>query len=445
MTERDIFEHIKNKINVGFELTYGPATYIEGGRVSSDAALYKDNIRLAVFEFSLSMDTDSIGRIQDGLIMLALKYNIPYAIICNADKAYLINVYGYADKGYIPDYMSLDEALATLFDADDQEHPISDYYAEKLHNAIITSLNSCGIKEKRVITQFNSITQSYIMQHATQVSLFNSVFLDFEFEKKIFSILLGISSHIDSVCRYTSLRTAFRIIESKKNSLCSIVCMNDKSECYYVDKYLYNNAPEKLSEMGYARVKELNSNFIMSCSDIKMKDDLSMWRMYGDEAKGVCLEYKVDNELQNHHFLMAPVSYAQPDGTHPELDFIKSLLLQPLKKYRIVFRNIDVWKHFFKPSDYTSENEIRLLYVEQEASNYKWIQTGEPILAPIVEFDIAKNSLGYFPLQLKEIMLGPKCAEKDSNVAQIRYRIDLQDLNVSSDFKVSMSKIDNYR
>ena len=197
--------------------------------------------------------------------------------------------------------------------------------------------------------------------------------------------------------------------------------------------------------MNKARVKELNSNFIMSCSNINMKDNLTMWRMYGDEAKGVCLEYDVDSDLINHNFFMAPVSYAQPNGNHPELDFIKGLQQYPLKKFRLIFRTIDIWKHFFKPAEYSSENEIRLLYVDNNTSIYKWIQTSEPILAPVMEFDIAYNSPGYFPLRLREIMLGPKSPENDTNSAQMTYRVGLQQLNVFDGFKVTMSKIDNYR
>ncbi len=443
--ESEVLDYIKSKLELGFELTAGPTGFIDGKRVYSDAALYKGKIRLAVFAFChLDGDVKNIGGKQEGLISLALNYDIPYAIICDQQDAYVIDVYGYSDKGYIPDFMRLDEALQLLFSADDSERPISPFYAEQLLHAINRAANSCKLKDA-VKSQLKNIDQGYILAHSFEVSLFHSIFLDADFEQRLFSILLKINNDIKTVCRYTTLNTAFRIIDTKKNSLCSIVCMNDKSECYYVDKYLYDSTPEKLSEMSMSRVKELNSNFIMSCSDIKMKDDLTMWRMYGDEAKGVCLVYNVDSDLSLHHFILAPVSYALPDGSHPELDFIKFLQQYSLKKYRLAFHSIDIWKHFFKPAEYISENEIRLLIVDDNISGYKWIQTPDPIMAPVVEFDINKKAHDYFPLQLKEVMLGPKCPERDTNCAQMAYRVKIQQLNVSKDFSIKMSKIDNYR
>ena len=444
--EEVVFEYIKSRLEIGYELTFGPTAFVEGRRVVSDAVLYKDKNRLAVFEFCMMEgDVVNAGRKQDGLILLALKYNIPYAIICDTDDAYVIDVYGYCDKGYIPNFMRTEEALKLLFTADDGEHPISKYHAEKLFYAIDSVIEASRLKDITVIEQLKRIDLDYILDHTIEVPLYHSIYLDTDFEQRIFSILLRMNNDIKTVCRYTTLNSTLRIIDTKKNSLCSIVCMNDKSECFYVDKYLYDNAPEKLSEMSTARVRELNSNFIMSCSNINMKDNLTMWRMYGDEAKGVCLEYDVDSDFINHHFFMAPVSYAQSDGSHPELDFIKNLQQYPLKKFRLIFRTLDIWKHFFKPAEYSSENEIRLLYVDNNTSSYKWIQTSEPILAPVMEFDIAQNTPGYFPLCIKEIMLGPKSPERDTNSAQMAYRIELQQLKISKGFRVTMSEIDNYR
>lgn len=444
--ETEVLDYIKSQLQPGFELTAGPSAIVNGKWVYTDAALYKDKIRLAVFEFChLEGNVKNIGDKQEGFITLALKYDIPYAILCDQQDAYVIDVYGYNDKGYIPTFMRLDEALNLLFSADDSERPISQYYAEKLLQAIGTAANYCKLKDVAAKNQLKNIDLSYIMAHAFEVSLFHSIFLDADFEQRLFSILLKINTDIKTVCRYTTLNTAFRIIDSKKNSLCSIVCMNDKSECYYVDKYLYDSTPVKLSEMSMSRVKELNSNFIMSCSDIKMKDDLTMWRMYGGEAKGVCMVYNVDSDLSLHHFILAPVSYALPDGSHPELEFIKFLQQYPLKKYRLAFRTIDIWKHFFKPVEYISENEIRLLIVDKNISGYKWIQTPESIMAPVVEFDITRKAHDYFPFQLKEIMLGPKCPERDTNCVQMAYRVKIQQLKVSNDFSITMSKIDNYR
>lgn len=68
--------------------------------------------------------------------------------------------------------------------------------------------------------------------------------------------------------------------------------MNDKSECYYYDSYVNDDCCLDLATMPQSYIAELNSNFIMSCSEITRLDKLTMWRMYGDDAKGVCIVCK---------------------------------------------------------------------------------------------------------------------------------------------------------
>lgn len=442
---QDIISKIQSKLEPGYELTRGAAMVVDKRLISTDAALYKGNTRLALFEFVGLMDAQYITDAQYQTLDIALKLNVPYAIVCNASKAYVMDTYGTADKGYIGDYMSLNDAIKMLLDTDEEEKPINEYYAGKLEEAIKNAIKESAIEDREVKGGLLNFNKDYILQNAFQSTLFHSITLTKEFEDQIFAYLLKIDNSIGRVCRYTSFNSTIRMIREKKISLCSIVCMNDKSECYYVDQYLFNRQPQPLSELPYDTVKQLNTNFILSCSEIKMRDDLTMWRMYGCEATGVCMVLSVDKSIFKNDFILAPVSYARSNGKHPELDFINNLLHAELKHFRVSLRTLDVWKHFFKPAEYASENEIRLLNVNKKLSSYKWVQTGDPILTPVVEFDIDNGKQCLFPLLLEELMLGPKCKEKETNNPQLRYYIESQGLKVSPAFKVTISSIDNYR
>lgn len=116
--------------------------------------------------------------------------------------------------------------------------------------------------------------------------------LDNKSEKKMFSALLG-SNKFSKVCRYTSLDSLTRIVSEQKISLCSIIGMNDRRECDYAANKI--GGVRDSAEAGEMLDKS-NSCFIMSCVEEKMKDDLTMWRLYEDGGKGVCLTFNVRND-----------------------------------------------------------------------------------------------------------------------------------------------------
>ena len=248
----------------------------------------------------------------------------------------------------------------------------------------------------------------------------------------------------ENICRYTTYGSLERILREKKQSVCSIVCMNDETECYYADDYLTNHRDEKVKDALLINYEELNDCQISSCTDIKMADNLSMWRMYGDDAKGVCLKFKVrKNLLDARHFYLYHVSYADEDNKHKELDLIAGLKDLKIGEYSFEFKTWYIWKHFFKPVYYKDEKEVRLLYFKQPEDQLKWIKAGT-IMAPVIEFNIeqAKNE---YPLVLSEIKLGPKFPEAKTNAVQIGYWKQMQGIEEEDSCLVVQSKIQGYR
>lgn len=143
-------------------------------------------------------------------------------------------------------------------------------------------------------------------------------------EDKFFLHLLGPLTN-KKLCRYTTLNSLFELLKGKKQNMCNIVCMNDRGEYRYADEYVKgNNSP-----LGLIDFQDLDACFILSLLDGDQRDNLTMWRLYGDDANGTCVIYDAKKEIltgMDKQFFLANVSYGEPNGTHRKLDFVKSLL-----------------------------------------------------------------------------------------------------------------------
>ncbi|MCQ2336357.1 MAG: DUF2971 domain-containing protein [Paludibacteraceae bacterium] len=230
------------------------------------------------------------------------------------------------------------------------------------------------------------------------------------------------------ICRYTSLQSLFEILKNGTYRMQGLVGMNDISEVDYVDEYCGINSS----------IDQANEIFITSCSPLDKKDDLAMWRLYADEAKGVCLEFSIDKNI-NKHFIVHKIAYALDKGPDFRLDIIKRLIANGF-----VFNRMNVWKHFFKAPEYIMEDEVRVLFERTMNKKRQWIKTDKnSIINPAVDFEIKK---GKYPLSLEKIILGPKCPEKGVNMKQIEILIkDKKWFQNFDKITVTTSSIDNYR
>jgi hypothetical protein len=257
------------------------------------------------------------------------------------------------------------------------------------------------------------------------------------------------------ICRYTSLRTIFEMLNFISFRMNGLVGMNDKSEVNYVETYL-NGVEKPLIKEHLNTIIAINTRYITSCSKVEKKDDLTLWRLYSDDAKGVCLVFDIKQSNLNNHILLQRVKYADEDGKHKELDFLKQIKddVESTTGYKFEFRKIGYWKHFFKPHDYSIEEEVRLLIIDNGSLakiKSDWVMTfTHSIINPIMDFRLNSKS---FPIQLKEILLGPKCPEQEINLVQIQEMIrrKIREINEQkydsnlNDIKVELSKIKHYR
>lgn len=434
-----IRQHLKENYNLITEFNLGTGS----NRLIPDAVIYRNEEPVALVEIKKNLNNQSYNFALKQFESYQKDLKVPFGIIFDGKQALFVKLP--CNDTRMSNSSSLEEAFEKLYNFYEIDTPLSEKDRDILHNFIIEMLHNSLSGQRGKYRANSELPQLNDLTNA-KATKSDSILLPQKYEDQLFRYLLG-KFYRNNICRYTTLSSIIRIIESKKNSVCSIVCMNDKSECYYFDEYIHGKGSHvDFYQQSNNTIKELNKYFIMSCSDISSFDRLTMWRMYADDAKGVCLNLEVDSKLLKNDFYLAPISYGNNDGTHPELDFIVKLLSSDFNGKKIVLQRMSLWSHFFKPNDYADEKEIRLLYRGNDSSRYKWITTSENIICPVVEFCI-ENGNNEFPLKIASILLGPKCYEKETNAGQLRIRIEAQNIvgPTNSQIPVEISKIDNYR
>ena len=281
----------------------------------------------------------------------------------------------------------------------------------------------------------------------------HEIWLDRTSEMQLIKTLLNDNEIPSSIYRYTSAETLTRIFNNEEvlHSMSSLVTMNDTTEMDYTDNYL-KKAGVHISENEFTNRRNSSVHaYITSLTNLK--DDLTLWRLYGDNAKGICIEYEVPQNIESSGFILAWVSYANENKKNNKLDFIAELMKQKIKGRHFILRGWYGWKHLFKPHEYNIENEIRLLtYVDDinfkiDNNKRKWITTPDNIFAPLLLLPLkAKDNEMVYPLSIKNIILGSKCIEKEANKITWEYKItDEYNEHVAPNFHISISEIDNYR
>ncbi len=272
----------------------------------------------------------------------------------------------------------------------------------------------------------------------------NSFSLAAECEQGLFKTILG-NYNESKVCRYTSLESFYRACSEHMQIMLNIVCMNDKSEANYVVDYIDWKA--KMEE------DTPDNYFILSCVNPSEKNELNMWRIYGDDARGVCITYAIDDELlKSNNFYFAPICYAKKDK-HPELDFIKYITTKTISGRKLRLKQFLIWQHFFKPYEYRNENEVRLLYYNNKRpkKQIKWILASRnEIITPAIFFNIQNKDNNELPLIIDDIIVGPRNLGKEVNVEQIkkllhRMNICLTEGDDKDENRVTPSNIMSYQ
>ncbi len=254
------------------------------------------------------------------------------------------------------------------------------------------------------------------------------------------------NSFSGNICRYSSLESIFSIIKHKTLRMNGLPGMNDRTEGLFAWNLL-NKTESMLNEEVRKRKREINNAFIVSFSKDDKIDNLDMWRLYGDDAKGVCCIFSVQKEKITNRFFLHEIKYIK---NYDEGE-INDQYLESLRKNIESSQNPPTYFYLFpyiffcKAEDFKNEEEVRLLvdnrnndaYKNTPAYNREWLLTSaNKIPNPYIDI-----SLDEIPLKLEKIILGPNMNDIDTIQVQLEAMLEQKDIKAC----VEPSKIDVYR
>ena len=260
-------------------------------------------------------------------------------------------------------------------------------------------------------------------------------------ENRIFGKYIETKSEDKYLCKYTTVGTLKSVIESGKMRLNTIVGMNDPTEVSKLDGEGCNF--EEREDCQQAAQKYSNYYFITSFTSLE--DNLSMWRLYGDRAEGICLVFEPIEDAKDPVF---DVYYLK------SYSIIKNKIdrfLDSLKEKNIRFciQSFVSKLLFIKPDGYEPENERRLVITDDHPKEYALYPNN--VLVPYIERKLSNNKEEYidspeknYPLMLRKIILGPVLPNKDNFKRQLELMINNK-LSHHEKIDVIFSKIDYYR
>lgn len=340
-----------------------------------------------------------------------------------------------------------EKKVISIIDGETTENNIEDF--EKI---IVKKIRKDIEKNiKTMIFQIYDILKKKIIKSQINNFEFNSEDINFDYDTLSFKFAPQLTNNFFNqllkdgesiICRYTTQDSIFSTLKYKTQRMFGIAGMNDIEEVDYTDKYIYKDVYHSTGSNNY------NNTFILSCSSDKNKDNLTMYRLYADDAKGVCLRFAVDKNNIDSNFYLKKVEYADENGINKTLDLIREMVkeIQITTLHIFDFFGNSGWKYFFKPKEYSIENEVRLLYIGKKESDISkdWVITnGNGIINPFIDFSYV-SKIKKIPLSLIEIILGPKHPEKELNVKQYIDFLDTRK-DAFSSVNVEKSKIQNYR
>lgn len=215
------------------------------------------------------------------------------------------------------------------------------------------------------------------------------------------------------VAKYTSLDTALKVLNSGKIRMMSVTAMNDKLEIghLYGELRIEDSAYlENKTKVHYARQR-----YITSFTD--KIDDLTMWRLYGDNAKGVCLVFSEPYECDYY----LPIDYS---GINSKICLKAKMICEELAKHGInfTFKSLEsIWQYFLKPKGFSDEEELRYLRIDNsKPDGYSLASNG--VISSYKDYSLTTDEEHpeiNFPARLQGIILGPNMKNVEINKYQL--------------------------
>lgn len=228
-----------------------------------------------------------------------------------------------------------------------------------------------GKKQESSIIQDDLKTLGFSIDKVPFDTMNQRYILDIDFMKYL-NVKVDTKEEELYLCKYMSLDTFMCIAKAQKIRLNSVVSMNDTSESFFLGDYLcnayddirrkntdveyYNQFPKALR---YSKVIERKKNLIM-CLTSRV-DDAMMWRLYGDNGRGICMCFSVPYNI------VRPITYiSEKNEKLRELKTIASKWTE--QGINVMFTDIDKYMFFTKSIQFEYEHEYRLMKECEENS-----------------------------------------------------------------------------
>lgn len=357
------------------------------------------------------------------------------------------------------DFLMINNQLQFLFDepksTDEIESQVTNIFTELTQKLI-------GLKKERLLKDSvytlpvilkADISSAISIDHVAKIvkSRTSNGDDDKNLEYILFDLLVDDPWRMDRprlVYRYTTFDAIFSTLHYLSYRLNGIQGMNDQTEGIFILKEFFND--QNLEEDSKEINQRLNDVFISSCS--MKKDNLTMWRLYGDNSKGASLTIEVNDSLKSP-FLVKKISYfqGQKDRLVREISFATAQLKEI--GYKLDRNAFSLVPFFLKSNHFSTEEEVRILFdkskhgISNQTVKFDWgISNPYTIVRPFVDIKLLIQSApdnsthnDFLPIKIKEVILGPNCPFGDKNVFQIKSLLTTLGLH---NVNVIRSKID---
>lgn len=139
------------------------------------------------------------------------------------------------------------------------------------------------------------------------------------------------------VYHYTTVEALFEIVKSKRFRLSNVFFMNDCMEvewCFNLAREMMEKQDPKQFAPVLRQIEERGFQHVYCGCFSSLKDDLSQWRGYADDGRGVAIEVdlaRVIKEVNNVYIEKVEVNYSVEEQK-AHLDEILQGFLKPIKK-----------------------------------------------------------------------------------------------------------------
>jgi len=196
---------------------------------------------------------------------------------------------GYSIRQHIElkkDEKTIDQWLELIIKDSNDCLKVKKEIAEQIQNAYDVKIQFDDIL-------YNPVNQCYLLKEKEEQNLLKDLMPEHDVES-------------DEIAKYTSFETLISILQSGKIRMNSIVSMNDKTETDFLEGTIRNFKEEY--ERDIDKYLFADKQFITSFTT--RIDDLDMWRLYGDDARGVCLVFERKNKSNDKLY---KIKYVSPD------------------------------------------------------------------------------------------------------------------------------------